>query len=88
MQSEAFFDYVRGITDEVPSGHTKAGCDLYRHLVYIGVEQMLSDTHTNVKTGMGEGPWGQLIRLFITTTRWSSNYYGDLEDEFNRFLGL
>lgn len=86
MQDEAFFAYVRGITDEVPEGHTKAGCDLYRHLVYLGVDQMLSDTHAHVREGLNSELWEQLLRHFIATTRWSSNFYGDLEDEFNLFL--
>lgn len=86
MQSAQFFEYVRGISDEVPDGHNKAGCDLYRHLVYLGVEQMLADTHESVKDALAEEDWEALIRYFIKRARWSSNFYGDLDDEFDSFL--
>ena len=37
----SFHDFVRGISNEVPSGYSEAGMHLYRHLVYLGVVQML-----------------------------------------------
>ena len=35
MPAPAFYDYVRGLTDEVPEGYTLAGMRAYRHLVYL-----------------------------------------------------
>lgn len=81
-----FWDYVRGITDEVPAGYTKAGCDLYRHLTYLGAHQMLESCFPEIREGLAAEDWEAMIRHFVATTRWSSNYYGDMENEFLQYL--
>ena len=39
--SAAFYDFVRGRSDDVPAGYTAAGLRVYRHLVYLGASQMI-----------------------------------------------
>ena len=39
---EEFFDYVRGASDVIPEGYAEAGLRAYRHLVFLGVSQLLA----------------------------------------------
>jgi hypothetical protein len=86
MQDPAFFEYVRGSSDVVPEGHTKAGMDLYRHLTYLGAHQMLEDCFPQIREALSDEDWAELMRDFIKTTRWTSNFYGDLENDFTNYL--
>lgn len=81
-----FHDFVRGRSDLVPPGHNEAGMRLYRHLVYIGVEQMLDGYFDKVRDTLGEDAWRALLQAFIRESAWDSNFYGDLTDEFIAFL--
>lgn len=81
-----FWDYVRGRTNEVPQGYAKNGLDLYRHLVYIGVDQMLEDCFPEVQKALGPEAWTMVLKDFIASSQWNSNFYGDLEDEFFEYL--
>jgi hypothetical protein len=38
---EKFFDFVRGATDIIPEGYAEPGLRAYRHLVFLGVSQIL-----------------------------------------------
>ena len=57
LLTSAFYDYVRGLSDEVPAGYSENGMRLYRHLVYLGADQMLggysptSNKHWAMKAG-------------------------------------
>ena len=39
--SANFYDYVRGVSDQVPPGYSDNGMRAYRHLVYVGASQMV-----------------------------------------------
>jgi len=82
----AFFDYVRGRTDLVPTGYTEAGMRVYRHLVYLGASQMVEAHFPQIRTELGEDAWRYLIEGFVRQSSWTSHYYGDLKDEFIDFL--
>ncbi len=82
----AFYDYVRGRSDEVPAGYTEAGLRVYRHLVYLGASQMVEAHFPQVKEELGDEAWRTLIEEFVRQSQWTSNYYGDLKDEFLTFL--
>ncbi|HET8731307.1 MAG TPA: DNA-binding domain-containing protein [Moraxellaceae bacterium] len=82
----SFHDYVRGRTDDVPSGYTEAGMRLYRHLVYLGASQMLEAHFPEVQAALGEEGWRQLLQAFIRESKWDSPFYGDMKDEFLSFL--
>lgn len=84
--SAAFYDYVRGCSDEIPAGHTEAGMRAYRHLVYLGAAQMVEAHFPAVRQELGEDAWRTLIEGFVRQSRWSSNFYGDLKDEFLAYL--
>ena len=47
--SAAFYDFVRGRSDDVPAGYTAAGLRVYRHLVYLGASQMIEEAKTSAK---------------------------------------
>ena len=82
----AFYDYVRGRTDVVPHGYTEPGMRVYRYLVYLGASQMVEAHFPQVKTELGDEAWRRLIEEFVRQSQWTSNYYGDLKDEFLTFL--
>ncbi len=84
--STAFYDYVRGVTDEVPSGYQLAGMRVYRYLVYLGASQMIEACFPDVKQQLNEDDWRALIEDFIRQSTWTSHFYGDLEDEFRAYL--
>ena len=84
--SREFYDFVRGRSNEIPAGHNENGMRLYRHLVYIGVEQMLDGYFSGVRETLGEESWQALLKEFIRGSQWESNFYGDLTDEFIHFL--
>ena len=84
--SAAFYDFVRGRSDDVPAGYTAAGLRVYRHLVYLGASQMVEAHFPQVKEELGDEAWRTLIEEFVRQSQWTSNYYGDLKDEFLTFL--
>ena len=86
MPTAAFFDYVRGRSDQVPPGYAEAGMRAYRHLVQLGASQMVDACFPDLRQQLGEAAWHTLIEGFVRQSRWTSPYYGDLEDEFVKFL--
>ena len=86
MPSDAFCDYVRGLTDVLPEGYTLNGMRAYRHLVYLGASQMVEAHFPEVRRTLGEEAWRTLIEAFVRQSAWQSHYYGDLKDEFTAFL--
>ena len=84
--SAAFYDFVRGRSDDVPSGYTAAGLRVYRHLVYLGASQMIEAHFPAVREQLGDDAWRTLIEAFIRQSEWSSPYYGDLKDDFLAYL--
>ena len=82
----AFHDYVRGRSDTLPEGYAEPGMRLYRHLVYLGVGQMLDAHFPEVRAALGEEDWRALLQAFIRESRWDSPFYGDLKDDFVAFL--
>lgn len=82
----AFQDYVRGRSDALPAGYGEAGMRLYRHLVYLGVHQLLEVNFPDVREALGEDAWRALLQAFIRESRWDSHFYGDMKDEFVAFL--
>ena len=84
--SDGFYAYVRGLSDEVPPGYTRQGLEVYRYLVRLGVEQQVEAYHPELKAQLGEPAWRELVSAFIQGSAWRSHFYGDLIDEFHRFL--
>lgn len=84
--SAAFYDFVRGRSDDVPAGYTAAGLRVYRHLVYLGASQMIEAHFPAVRAQLGDDAWRTLIEAFIRQSEWSSPYYGDLKDDFLAYL--
>ena len=84
--SAAFYDFVRGRSDDVPAGYTAAGLRVYRHLVYLGASQMIEAHFPAVREQLGDEAWRTLIEAFIRQSEWSSPYYGDLKDDFLAYL--
>lgn len=81
-----FYDYVRGRSDQVPHGYTEAGMRVYRHLVYLGASQMVEAHYPEVKAELGDEAWRTLIEAFVRQSQWTSNFYGDLKNEFLTFI--
>lgn len=84
--STAFYDYVRGVTDEVPAGYELAGMKVYRFLVYLGASQMIESCFPILKEQLSDENWRNLIEDFIRQSAWTSHFYGDLEHEFRLYL--
>lgn len=82
----AFHDYVRGITDEIPAGYSENGMRVYRYLVFLGANQLLTAHFPEVRNTLGETEWTCLIETFVRQSQWTSHYYGDMRDEFLEFL--
>lgn len=49
-----FYDYVRGLSEQVPAGYSAAGMRVYRHLVYLGASQMVDAGFPGLRDGMGD----------------------------------
>lgn len=81
-----FYDYVRGRSNVIPAGYTEPGMRVYRYLVYLGASQMVEVHFPQVKAELGDNAWRTLIEEFVRQSQWTSNYYGDLKDEFLTFL--
>ena len=60
--SSAFFDHVRGRSDEVPAGYTAQGLRVYRHLVYLGVSQMIEAHFPAVREQLGDDAWTERMK--------------------------
>ncbi|OGA82558.1 MAG: DUF2063 domain-containing protein [Burkholderiales bacterium RIFCSPHIGHO2_01_FULL_63_240] len=86
MPEADFYDYVRGRSDVVPTGHTEAGMRVYRHLVHLGASQMIEAHHPELRASLGEEAWLALIADFVRQSAWDSHFYGDLHDEFLAYL--
>lgn len=84
--SAAFYDFVRGRSDDVPAGYTAAGLRVYRHLVYLGASQMIEAHFPAVREQLGDDAWRTLIEAFIRQSEWTSPYYGNLKDDFLAYL--
>ena len=82
----AFYDFVRGRSDDVPAGYTAAGLRVYRHLVYLGASQMIEAHFPAVREQLGDDAWRTLIEDFVRQSQWTSHFYGDLKDEFLAYL--
>ncbi|MFB0949186.1 MAG: putative DNA-binding domain-containing protein [Burkholderiaceae bacterium] len=82
----AFYDYVRGVSDDVPTGYELQGMKVYRYLVYLGASQMVEACFPNVKEQLSEEDWQALIEDFVRQSTWTSHFYGDLEHEFRLYL--
>lgn len=82
----AFHDYVRGRSDELPAGYSEPGMRLYRHLVYVGVDQLLDAHYAAVRAALGDDGWRALLQAYIRESHWDSHFYGDLKDDFLAFL--
>lgn len=81
-----FYDYVRGRSDEVPDGYSEAGLRAYRHLVFLGVSQLLAADYPALRAHLTDDAWRFLLTDFIRNSAWDSNFYGDLASEFVRYL--
>jgi len=84
--SEDFYNYVRGVSDDLPPGYAANGMRAYRHLVFIGASQMVEAHFPAIREQMGEEAWRELIAAFVRQSAWVSPYYGDLKNEFLSFL--
>jgi hypothetical protein len=82
----AFYDYVRGITEQIPDGYQEQGMRLYRHLVLLGVRQLLEAHYPTLPQQLGQEQWHLLLQTFVRESRWESPIYGDLQHEFMDFL--
>jgi len=82
----AFFDYVRGVSDVVPAGYALRGMRLYRYHVFLGVSQLLASTFPELRAELSTDDWALLLRDFIGKSRWSSNFYADLDVQFKHYL--
>jgi len=83
---EDFYLYVRGATEIIPDGYSEQGMQAYRHLVFLGASQMIEANYPALREQMGEQAWNELIKAFVRQSTWTSNYYGDIKDEFLAFL--
>jgi hypothetical protein len=84
--TSAFYAYVRGQTDVVPAGYSEAGLRVYRYLVYLGACQLIESHFPELRAGLAEADWRELIEAFVRQSQWTSHFYGDLKDEFLAFL--
>lgn len=85
-RQRAFYDYVRGRTDDLPPGYTLAGMRVYRHLVWLGASQMIEAHHPQLRAQLGEEQWRTLIAAFVRQSAWDSHFYADLGAAFVEFL--
>lgn len=81
-----FYDYVRGCSSEVPAGYEERGLRVYRYLVRLGASQMIEAHYPDLRQQLGEEAWDELLSAFIRQSRWTSNFYKDLKDEFLDFI--
>ncbi|QMV72407.1 putative DNA-binding domain-containing protein [Comamonas piscis] len=84
--STDFYNYVRGVSDEVPLGYSDNGMRAYRHLVFLGASQLVEASFPELRERLGEASWRELIAAFVRDSRWSSAYYGDMKDAFLEFI--
>jgi hypothetical protein len=82
----AFFDYVRGVSEVVPAGYDLRGMKVYRHHVFLGVSQLLEGAYPELRAELSTDDWAVLLRDFIVKTRWSSNFYADLDVQFKLYV--
>lgn len=82
----AFYDYVRGLTEVIPEGYTAQGMAVYRYHVYLGASQMLAVSYPDLRSELVDADWRVLIEDFIRKTKWSSHFYADLIDDFERYV--
>jgi hypothetical protein len=82
----AFFDYVRGRSEQPPAGYELRGLRVYRHLVWLGASQMVDASFPGLREQLGEPAWRELIADFVRQSQWTSPFYADLEHEFNTYL--
>lgn len=83
---EEFFDYVRGASDVIPEGYAEAGLRAYRHLVFLGVSQLLAAHYPALREQLSNEEWQLLLANFIRNSAWTSNFYGDLVPAFMSYI--
>jgi hypothetical protein len=86
LNTNPFYDYVRGRCDTVPAGYTEKGMRVYRHLVWLGASQMVESNFPVLRQQLGEEKWNLLIADFVRQSEWASHYYGDVKNEFLAYL--
>ncbi|MCE1239148.1 MAG: DNA-binding domain-containing protein [Azonexaceae bacterium] len=84
--SADFYDYVRGRSEALPAGYALPGLRAYRHLVFLGVSQLLAAHYPALREGLSDDEWHFLLTDFIRDSRWDSNYYADLAPAFVEYL--
>lgn len=69
---EKFFDFVRGATDVIPEGYAEPGLRAYRHLVFLGVSQILEAHFPALRQQLADAEWQFLLAAFIRRSAWTS----------------
>ena len=82
----AFYDYLRGLTEVPPEGYELRGLAVYKHLIYLGVDQLLRAEFPAMANTLSDAQWRELLQKFIQQSRWESPFYADLSEEFVLFL--
>ena len=82
----AFYDFVRGRSDSLPEGHSERGMLLYRHLVWLGVSQMIESQFPSLREQMGETAWLTLTRAYVAQSTWTSPHCQDIPHDFPAFV--
>lgn len=59
---------------------------VYRHLTWLGASQMVEAGFPALREALAEEDWRTLVAAFVRQSRWTSHFYGDLNDEFLAFL--
>jgi hypothetical protein len=84
--SQAMYDYIRGLSDEIPHGYTAQGLAVYRYLVRLGVTQLIESSYPELREQLDDTDWDWLINQFVQQSAWTSHFYGDLDEEFREFI--
>ncbi|MGI9150109.1 MAG: HvfC/BufC family peptide modification chaperone [Limnohabitans sp.] len=74
------------MSEVVPAGYDLRGMKVYRHHVLLGVSQLLEGAYPELRAELSTDDWAVLLRDFIVKTRWSSNFYADLDDQFKLYV--
>lgn len=82
----AFFDYVRGRSNQVPAGYAEPGMRLYRHLVWLGASQTIEAHHAGLREQLGEEGWHTLVAAWVRDSQWNTPDLNDLNHDFLEFL--
>jgi hypothetical protein len=83
-----FYNFIRGNNEneDISDTYNINGLNVYKKLVYIGVDNMVKSCYPELYKQLDDPSIQMLLLDFISSSKWSSPFYGSLQHEFEQYI--